>query len=487
MAGKITSSRFTRGVDREVLDDVRRRGHLLSGEAVVVGVSGGPDSTALLLIVSRIAKDLRLKLTAAHFDHQLRSRREADEDRRYVERLCKDLDLPLESGIGDVQSRARRHKESTEEAARIMRFRFLGSVADNVGASAVALGHTLDDQAETVLLHLVRGAGLGGLAAMSPRAAWPFGAGPDIARPLLERRREETVRYCRESGVEPRRDPTNNQPVATRNRLRAELLPPLRQFNPRIEEALARLAEAAAIDDEFINRVADRDWSALASATRDRVVFPREAFASFHPAVQARLLKRSVEKVGGDASVTSEHVAAVRAALEKRLTRVSLPGGLICTLSVGRVTISRGAEKAAPKQNAEAPPGRQVAQLQVPGKTDWGRWTIAAEKRTGRLPGRIGKMDAYLDVAKLRGQLVVRSRRPGDRMQPLGMRGGRKLQDILVDAKVPEAERDEVPVVADEKGIVWVAGHRLAERAAVSGDGPMVHLRAARKRRSAHR
>jgi tRNA(Ile)-lysidine synthase len=478
MPFKVTSSKFTRGIDRRVLDDASRLGHLLSGESVVVGVSGGADSTSLLLILSRIAKRLRVQVLAAHFDHQLRSRREAEEDRRYVERLCRQLNVPFDAGRGNVQNRAKRYKESIEEAARTMRFRYLARAADRLDASAVALGHTLDDQAETVLLHLVRGSGLGGLAGMAPRSGWPFGRGPDLVRPLLTLRREEMMRYCRESGVEPRRDPTNDLPVATRNRVRSELLPLLREFNPRIEEALARLSEAAAVDDEFISRVVDRDWSALASAWRDRVVIPREAFASFHPAVQARLLMRAVEKVGDDASITSEHVAAVRSALEKRLTRVSLPGDLICTLSASRVTISRAQVKKAER----SPVKTDETEIEVPGKTPWGNWTITAEKWTGRLPRRIARSDAYVDAAKVRGRLSVRSRRPGDRLRPLGMRGQRKVQDILVDAKVPEDERDDVPIVCDSQGIVWVAGHRLAERVAVHGDGPMVHLKMARKR-----
>jgi tRNA(Ile)-lysidine synthase len=474
MPTKITTSAFTRRIDRDVLDDARERGVLLRGERLVAGVSGGADSTALLVVLSRIAPELGLEISAAHFDHRLRSKEEAEGDRRFVSELCAELGVTLVSGQGDVRGRMKRNGESMEEAARNMRYRFLGATAVEAGASAVAVGHTLDDQAETVLLHLLRGSGLGGLAAMSPRSAWPFGAGPDVARPLIGLRRADTERYCRESGVKPRRDPTNDLPVATRNRLRNEVMPLLREFNPRIEEALSRLAEAAALDDEFVWRVADRDWAALASATRERVVFPREAFESFHPAIQSRLLIRAAAKVDGDAQLTADHIAEVRAALGRSASRVSLPGGLTCSVTRDRVTVTR----AAAAKTAASP--REV-RLAVPGSVTWGAWTLTAEKRNGPLPRRIGKDEAYFDAARVKGRLRVRAREAGDRMRPLGMRGEKKLQDILVDAKVPEEERDLVPVVCDDDGIAWVAGQRLAERVAVRGAGEMIRLRARRK------
>ena len=475
MPQKIASSPFTRGLDRRVLEYVRRQDCLIPGETVVVAVSGGPDSATLLLVLSRIARDLGLELVAGHFDHMLRGRSEADGDRRFVRDLCKALRVPLVTGQADVAARARRNKESLEDAARKLRYRFLGSEARSAKATAVATGHTLDDRAETVLLHVLRGSGLTGLSAMSPRASWPFGAGPEIARPLLGLRKDETERYCRDSGLEPRRDLTNDLPVATRNRIRNDLLPALREFNPRVTEALARLADAAAIDDDFINRVADRDWGALASATRARVVFPRGAFAAFHPAVQARFLMRAAATVGGDASLTAGHVAEVVEALEKRTSRVSLPGGLTCSIGPERITISLAGERAKPSPREEA--------LPVPGKAAWGAWTLTAEKKTGSLPKRVGSDEAYIAAGAVRGGLRVRSRLPGDRLRPLGLRGSKKLQDILVDAGVPSEERDDVPLVCDDEGILWVAGQRLAERAAVRKPGGMVHVRARRKGR----
>ncbi len=479
MSLKLSSSPFTHRIDKRVAEYIRRRDCLEPGETIVVAVSGGPDSTALLLILSRIARELRLKISVGHFDHQLRGRSEAEGDRRFVASLCKALRVRLANGQGNAATRAKRQKESVEDAARKIRYRFLGNEAREAEASAVVTGHTLNDRAETVLLHVLRGSGLTGLAAMAPRSPWPFGSGPALARPIVELLREETVRYCRESGVEARLDPTNDLPIATRNRLRNELMPALREFNPRVSEALARLADAAVTDADFIDRVAQRDWKALASATRERVVFPREAFAGFHPAIQARLLMRAAERVGGDASPAASHLSNVVAALDKQTSRVSLPGGLVCSIGRQRITISRAGGKARERPSE--------ATLTVPGKTSWGAWTLTAEEAKGALPKQIDKLEAYIAAAAIRGQLRVRSRRTGDRLRPLGMRGEKKVQDILIDAKVPAEERDDVPIVCDDEGVLWVAGQRMAERAAVRRAGPMVRVGAKRTRRAPKR
>ncbi len=476
---KLSSSPFTRRIDKTVAESIRRRDCLEPGETIVVAVSGGPDSTALLLILSRIARELRLKISAGHFDHQLRGRSEAEGDRRFVASLCKALRVRLANGQGNAATRAKRQKESVEDAARKIRYRFLGNEAREAEASAVVTGHTLDDRAETVLLHILRGSGLSGLAAMAPRVPWPFSSGPDIVRPIVELRREDTVRYCRESGVEPRLDPTNDLPIATRNRVRNELMPSLREFNPRVAEALARLADSAVTDADFIDRVAKRDWSALASATRERVVFPREAFAGFHPAIQARLLMRAAERVGGEASPAASHLSNIVAALDKQTSRVSLPGGLVCSIGRQRITISRAGRK-----TRERLP---EATLTVPGKTSWGTWSFTTREPKGPLPKQIDRLEAYIAAAAVRGQLRVRSRRPGDRLRPLGMRGEKKVQDVLIDAKVPVEERDDVPIVCDDDGVLWVVGQRMAERAAVRRKGPMVHVGAKRARRAEKR
>lgn len=438
---------------------------------MLAGVSGGPDSISLLIIAARMRDELGSEITVAHFDHMMRSREEAAEDMAFVKSIADRLGVPVVAGSGDARACARLEKLSLEDAARRIRYRFFAEEARKAGAGVVLLGHTLDDQAETVLLHLLRGAGIEGLAGMRPRSAWPLGEGPDAGRPLLAVRREETERYCRESGVEPRRDPTNDLPVATRNRVRAELLPVLRGFNPRIGEALSRLAEAAAQDVAHLQAEANELWPRVARVEKDRVSFAREDIASLDAAIVARLIRRAVAQLSGSpADIESVHLEGVLSSLGRKRIRISLPHGVTVMSSPGSVAFVAGKPR--------RPPAIPETRLDVPGSVRVAGWRLSAEiVPAPRPPLRAAPFEAFLDAGRIRGPLTVRSRRPGDRLRPLGLGGEKKVQDILVDARVPAEERDGVPVVADGQGIVWVAGHCIDERVALGpGLGQAVHL-----------
>jgi tRNA(Ile)-lysidine synthase len=470
------STRFTRALEKRVLARLRRDGIMRPGERAVVAVSGGPDSTALLLIISRRREELGVELTAAHFDHRLRSRAEATADRRFVEDLCRDLDIDIACSHGDVRARAAKAGQSLEDAARRMRYEFLGRTAKKLGATAVVLGHTRDDLAETVLLHLLRGSGLDGLIGMRPRGAWPFGAGPDLSRPLLVVSREDTVRYCREAGVTPRDDPTNELPIAARNMLRGRVMPALRALNPRLDEAMARLARAAARDVDYLEAAAAQLWQDLASAKRGEVRFPREGLAAVHPALLARLFRRAFAELrGAPDDLEAVHMEALLVSLPRRRFRMDLPHGVSAVLTPAALTFRCGAPPVTPAITQTA--------LAVPGSLRAGRWTLGA--RLVRRPGSLTPGDplrAYLDAAFAGRPLSVRSRRPGDRLRPLGLRGQKKVQDLLVDAKVPVEERDGLPLLCDELGVLWVPGAALADRAAVPPDAAKVLRVTARRR-----
>jgi tRNA(Ile)-lysidine synthase len=192
----LQSTRFTRGFERRRARAIADGSLLARGDRVLVGFSGGPDSTALLVALSHLKKELGIQVRAAHFDHRLRSREEAEGDAAFVRALCRKLRVPVEFGSGNVRARTRRKKESIEEAARAMRYRFLKRAAKRLGSTVVAVAHNRDDQAETVLMRMIRGAGLDGIAGMRPRARWPFGRGPSVVRPLLDVPRAEIERYC---------------------------------------------------------------------------------------------------------------------------------------------------------------------------------------------------------------------------------------------------------------------------------------------------
>ncbi len=468
---------FTNKMERRVLNFVRKRDALREGERVLVAVSGGPDSTALLLILTRLRAKLGLDITIAHFNHMLRSGDEAAADLDFVRSLASQLNVPLLHGVGDVRRRAHRNHESLEDAARRLRYAFLAEQAALAGVSCVLTGHTMDDQAETVLLHLIRGTGLDGLAGMRPRASWPFGAGPDLARPLLHLTREETERYCAETGIRPREDPTNLLLSATRNKIRHRILPELRELNPRIVEALNRLSQSVAEDAQYLDDLARYYFSDWMAFTRGAVRGYRRNLAAVDPAMSSRWIRLAVERLAGThADIEAVHIDAVREIASKGRGTVALPNGLQAEANSRSVVFSRGETRQA-LSIAETP-------LKIPGVTQVGNWNIAAQ------PAPLQKdplfaprwWEAYLDASKTGRKLTVRSRRPGDRLRPLGLGGEKKLQDIFVDAKLPALERDGIPLVCSGDQIVWVAGHCIDERYALDLDSRQaLHIAAAHR------
>ncbi|HEV8573093.1 MAG TPA: tRNA lysidine(34) synthetase TilS [Dehalococcoidia bacterium] len=458
----LSSTKFTAALERRVLHFIRKHHVITLGERAVVAVSGGPDSTALLIILARLSHKLRLDITVAHFNHLLRSGEETTTDLQFVQSLASSLELSLAHSSGDVPGHARDHHLSIEDAARRLRYAFLIEQAKAGDASCVAVGHTLDDQAETILLHLIRGAGLSGIAGMLPRAPWPFGgAGPELARPLLFLRRRETQRYCREVGVIPRDDPTNDLLTATRNRVRHDVMADLRSLNPRIEEALVRFAGAASEDADYLDQLAAHSFTELGAQDETVVSIPRLALSRLPRPLAARVIQLAFAGVQNEAGgLEAAHIEALLEALTRSSGRHSLPGGVTGAVDRSSLTFSRGRPVSAPRISLVA--------LPVPGRIVAGAYAIEARlEPPPATPKTRDRHIAYLDAARTGLELIIRSRRPGDRLRPLGLGGEKKLQDILVDARVPATERDSVPLVCGPEGIIWIPGHCIDQRYAL--------------------
>ena len=451
-----------------------------AGERVLVGVSGGPDSTCLLVTLAALQRSLGIDLHAAYFDHGLRGKRAAAREERFVRNLSDALNVPLHCGSGDVRAHAASKRRSIEEAARELRYRFFAGVAADACCGAVATGHTKDDQAETVLLHLVRGSGLRGLAAMSPSSPWPLRSTdpPRLIRPLLAVTREETEACCRQAAIEPMQDPSNRSRAHLRNRIRSELTPLLRRYNPRIDDALARLAESAAADIELLEALA-ADALTPDEGTAGPIRIARKRLAALPESLQRHAVRLAAARVLGDTrGLSDRHVRAIlRAAAGPTGAQLHLPRGLRAQVTRSSVVFSAG-EPPAP---APLPDG--VVTLAVPGTANFGPWRFQTQL-TRRPAGDLSKATARANAsarAKAEGAnvalldadacgqtLEMRRRRRGDRFHPLGMPGPKKLQDFFIDAHVPRAERDAIPLVCSDRGIAWVVTQRPGEWAKVT-------------------
>lgn len=451
-----------RSIERKALDFIREENVFRPNERVLLAVSGGPDSTALLLLLLALRDELGINLTGVvHYNHHLRP--EAALDAAFVRDLSQRQGIAVFIGEGSVEHYAKMSGQPLEAAARELRYQFFREVAVATGASAVATGHTLDDQAETVLLHLIRGSGLRGLVGMQPRGTWPFppaATGPALTRPLLGLRKTDAVTYCRLRGLTPREDPTNWSMAFLRNRVRLELLPLLRRYNPQIELALADLARSASADLAVIEDVTRKAFREVGVEEPGRVRLARQPFLALPDSIQRHLLQLAVRTLlGTDTALMARQVQAVlRIARAGPGRRLHLPHGLTAEAGYDHLVLQFAPHPQAP---APAPPLPETM-LAVPGITQVSPWRVRVEwVDTWRWEGE--RWTAYLDPEAVGPRLLVRGRRPGDRFQPLGMQQEKKLQDFFVDAKVPRAEREAVPLLCAIDGrIAWVAGQRVA-------------------------
>ena len=463
-------------VEARVLDFIRAQRMFEPGESVVLAVSGGADSLCLLQVLFGLRERFDMRLHVAHLDHMLRGS-ESSLDAQFVSSHARSLGLDCTVEARDVQAYRRGRRCSLEEAAREVRYAFLAEVARETGATAVATGHTRDDSVETVMLHVLRGTGVHGLRGLDPVSrllAFPATGvdretAPRLVRPLLPLSRDETQEYCLAKGLVARSDSSNESLSPLRNRVRLELLPYYRSLNPRFDDAVLRLSMAAREDDEHLSEAARALWLKIVSASGAEVRIDLRGFAGATRALQTRLIHQSVAHLNGSArDVAFDHIAAVRGLVSKPVGKsVDLPGCIAWRREDSSLVAFR--TDMVTEVVREGVPAEPV-RIAVPGETSIAYWRVTARVIEGVADASPGAFVAHFDADRLGTCLFVRRRRPGDRFRPLGMSGEKKLQDFMVDARIPAAHRDEVPIVCSESQIAWVVGWRIDDRMKVSSD-----------------
>ena len=480
-------------VVEQVRQTLRQHGCFAAGQTVVVAVSGGADSLCLLHVLFTLHRDLGIHLHVAHLDHGLRGETAAA-DARFVAQFAAGLELPVTVEARDVAAYQQLHRLTTEEAARETRYSFLLEVARRTGAAAVATGHTADDNVETLVLHWLRGAGLAGMRGMpvarelhgfayekgkdaSIDAERPPGRPPLLVRPLLQVTRAQTEAYCREHGLAFRLDETNENLRVTRNRIRRQLLPELESYNPGLRATLLRSAQAATDDFDYISSQTLAAWPGVVAESQDGATglsLDRGAFRSLPPALQSGLLRRVLEQLwGGWQDFGWAHFESLRLAVAQGRvgTVVDLPHGLALRVGYENAVLAPLAEAGATLALGPDVPLLLVDVLPVnaPGTTPLPGTTWRLDVDEAPLPAAFAGVpwETFVDAGAVGANLVLRGPRAGDRFQPLGMTGAKKLHDLFVDEKIPRHHRDQTPVLADEGRIVWVAGRWLAQWARV--------------------
>ena len=468
-------------LERKVAAALRRAGYSNTGTSIVVGASGGPDSCALLYALDRLKETHGLSLHVAHLNHNFRGE-EAEDDAVFVAEVAQELGLPVTVVKEDPHEyQKQRSISSFEQGAREMRYAFMARVAEEAGARAVTVGHTADDLAETVILHVLRGSGLYGLRGMGEISDWPWPADAGalkLFRPLLDMTKDQTADYCLEIGRTYREDSGNYMWRFTRNRVRQDLMPRLAQdYNPQVRDALVRLARTAADELDFVEGELDQAWPDVAAESDGEVRFSRQAMAALHPLLQRLALRRGYILVTGDSTRLREsHMVAMEAlALSKRGGRsLELPGGVILRQENLRLVLTRSLESDCPYPELVGEhPILLPDEVGVQKSASAGAWLVMMQAGTaGKRPewAEADEWTTCLDPAAVGGEATMRAWRPGDRIQPLGMQGRKKLQDLFTDLRVARPWRERIPILETGTGIAWVVGHRIADWAKVGPD-----------------
>lgn len=445
-----------------IVKTVRARGLFEPGQHVLVAISGGPDSVALLVLLHRLVSRWRVRLTAVHFNYGLRGR-ESDEDQTFVMSLCDSLRVPLHCVSLDVQTRPK--GVSLQAQARELRYRAMAELAEGLGIDRIAVGHTADDQAETILLWMLRGAGLAGLAGM------PAGRDGKIIRPLYEVRRRELLAFLDATRQSYRQDSSNAKLVYTRNRIRHEVVPVLSQIAPTAIDALCRLGDLCREDEQYLAAQVAHVSAALVQPRSGGGYFiHRQRLQAEAPAIQRRLVREVFRRMHPLRRVPSvATVEAVRRLLSSKVAcceghgiggvRIRVTRNALCLQPAGVASEQTGFRVVCPVQSVQVP---SVIEWAGTGQQIRVQEVSPAEARQF-VVSRGWTM--IVDADRLSQPLRLRPWRAGDRFVPSGMKGrSKKLQDYFVDLKIPSSERGRIPILEAAEGIVGVIGYRPDER-----------------------
>lgn len=416
---------------------------LEKGESVLVGLSGGADSVALLVVLCRLAQRRGWTVRAAHFNHGIRGVG-AEEDELFCRDLCDEMGVPFYSETGDVPAYAKENGLSIETAGRLLRYDFLGRIAQRTGCPRIAVAHHMDDNAESILLHMIRGSGLYGLTGIKPLRS-------GVIRPLLGVRKREIEAYLESEGILYRTDETNLLPEGSRNRVRLDIVPYIeKHLNPAVVPTLCSMAELLSEDEAYLYGEAKRAYD----AARFGDGLLRKRVAELPGPIKTRVIRMALAEAGAEVDIERVHIEAVSELLSARTgARLTLPGIEVRT-SYDLIKFGRPE----PAEPFEIPLREGII------NTPAGILRVSSVKGTEGFRRSSGVL--FMDMAKadaLEGEPVVRTRRHGDRFRPIGSPGTRKLKDYLIDRKVERDERDRIPLVACGSEVLYVAGFGTSE------------------------
>ncbi|RKD33883.1 tRNA lysidine(34) synthetase TilS [Thermohalobacter berrensis] len=441
----------------KVINTIKKYKLIEKGDNVLVGVSGGPDSMALLYILYEIRDYINFNLYVAHVNHGVRGK-EADRDEEFVKKVCSKLDIPFYSKKVDMEEFAKKNRLSQEEAGRKIRYSFFREIIKKLGKGKIAVAHNKNDQAETLLMRFIRGTGIDGLKGMDY-------INGDIIRPLLDVERKEIESFLENSGIKARIDKTNLKPIYKRNKIRLELIPYIREnFNENIINTLFRTSTIMKVESDFLENYSKKIQNeVLKNKGKNEVSIDRDKFLEQHIAIKNRILRNCIENIKGNLKgIEEKHISDMITLIKEGSTgkRIDLPNNLIIRISYDTIIIEKKKKSNKKKELYYTVKINGITEVE-----DFGFEisTKVLHKDDFKMESK-NKFIKYFDYDKIKDNLYIRNRKPGDIFKPLGMRGRKKLKDFFIDEKIPREKRDLIPLLVDKENILWVIGYRISEQ-----------------------
>lgn len=441
-------------VFEKVLSTINKYNLIESGDKIVIGISGGPDSICLLHILNRLKDKLNIELYAAHLNHQIRGI-EAQKDALYVSNMCEKMGITCFLKSIDVPKYCEENRLSIEEGARKLRYEMFNEIKQKTKSNKIAIGHNLNDQAETVLMRIMRGTGLQGLRGIE------YMRENGIIRPLLDIERKEIEQYCEEFNLNPRIDKSNLENIYTRNKIRLELIPYMMDnFNSNLIESIVRMSNNLKSDSEYIEGEAEYKFKNICQVTSDTVNIKINDFIKLHNAIKVRVLRKGIKHILGDTNfIDQKHIEDImkfenESKINKMLT---LPRGVFVYRKQEYLTLTT---KEIINEEIDflynLPTNGIVKIKEINTMIETQTMTINIYKN-----GKNDKMSKGFDLNKIKGGMIIRSRQQGDKIKLAG--GTKKVKDLFIDLKIPREERCKVPVIVDEQGILQVGQYKSSE------------------------
>ncbi|WP_125154101.1 tRNA lysidine(34) synthetase TilS [Clostridium rectalis] len=424
------------------------------GDKIIVGVSGGPDSMCLLHVLHVLRDRYKIRLVVAHVNHCLRGE-ESDRDEDYVKEFCKFKSIEFYAIRVDINKMCQEKNISCETAGREARYSFFNKVLKETKGNKIALAHNANDQCETILMRIMRGTGMQGLIGIKPVRDNLY------IRPLINSNREDIEEYCDEFNINPRIDKTNLETIYTRNKIRLELIPYMKNnFNSDLVNSVNRLSTNIAIDNEFMEKISMDTFNKYSIISKDKVIIRKEVFDK-HMAIVSRILRLAIHYINGNLyNCEKIHIDSI-IKLQNNTTGkfIRLPNSIVAINNYGDIVINKKGKIEYKKNNEEyvinLGENKLDNNIKVCATLINGQESINFDEAVNT---------KYFDFNKINGNILLRYRKDGDRFTSLGMKGSKKVKDIFMDLKIPKNERDNIPLICFHNEIAWIVGYRVSEK-----------------------